>query len=67
MAEDIGYEFDRVHLQNAIYRPIAHGQMNLDNQKIRKGLASIFSGESALKMDVVSFPDAPDIHKSQEN
>ncbi|PRW24798.1 hypothetical protein CSC03_2983 [Enterobacter hormaechei] len=41
--------------------------MNLDNQKIRKGLASIFSGESALKMDVVSFPDAPDIHKSQEN
>lgn len=36
MAEDIGYEFDRVHLQNAIYRPIAHGQMNLDNQKFVK-------------------------------
>ena len=25
MAEDIGYDFDRVHLQNAIYIPVAHG------------------------------------------
>jgi len=57
MAEDIGYEFDRVHLQNAIYIPLAHGQMNLDNEKIRKGLASVFSGEGTLKMDVVSFPE----------
>lgn len=61
MAEDIGYEFDRVHLQNAIYIPIAHGQMNLENEKIRKGLASIFSGEGTLKMDVVSFPDKDNV------
>ncbi|WP_152082732.1 DUF6680 family protein [Enterobacter oligotrophicus] len=65
MAEDIGYDFDRVHLQNAIYIPVAHGQMNLDNQKIRKGLASIFSGETALKMDVISFPESSDDQKSQ--
>ncbi|HGY4245020.1 TPA: DUF6680 family protein, partial [Citrobacter freundii] len=65
MAEDIGYDFDRVHLQNAIYIPVAHGQMNLDNQKIRKGLASIFSGETALKMDVVSFPESSDAQNSQ--
>ncbi|HGY4930351.1 MULTISPECIES: DUF6680 family protein [Citrobacter] len=44
MAKDIGYDFDRVHLQNTIYIAVAHGQINLDNLKIRKGMASIFSG-----------------------
>ena len=44
MAKDIGYDFDRVHLQNTIYIAVAHGHINLDNLKIRKGMASIFSG-----------------------
>lgn len=52
MAVDIGYDFDKAHLQNAIYSPTAHGEMNQDQFKIRKGLASILSGEQAVKIEL---------------
>lgn len=57
IAEDIGYDFERVQLQTPSYSPIAHGAIENDQLLIRKGLASIFSGESALKMEIVNIPE----------
>lgn len=54
MAKDIGYDFDRVHLQNAIYSPIAHGDLEKDQFKIRKGLAAILAGEQTMKVELTS-------------
>lgn len=56
IAEDIGYDFDRIQLQNAIYSPIAHGEIENEQAKIRKGLASVFTGESSLKMEITGIP-----------
>lgn len=56
IAEDLGYDFDRSQLQNAIYSPIAHGDLENDQIKIRKGLASVLSGEIPLKMEVTKTP-----------
>ncbi len=57
IAEDIGYDFDRIQLQNAIYSPIAHGTIENEQAKIRKGLASVFSGESPIKMEITGIPN----------
>ena len=57
IAEDIGYDFDRVQLQNSVYSPIAHGNIENEQEKIRKGLASVFAGESSLKMEITSMPN----------
>jgi len=54
MATDVGYEFDKVYLENAIYSPIAHGDINMDYLKIRKGLASLLSGENPVKVDLIN-------------
>lgn len=56
IAKDIGYDFERVQLQTAIYSPIAHGEIENDQLKIRKGLASIFTDEGAIKMEIVGIP-----------
>ncbi|HDT2542800.1 TPA: hypothetical protein QHK75_002823 [Klebsiella aerogenes] len=56
IAKDIGYDFERVQLQTAIYSPIAHGEIENDQLKIRKGLASIFTEEGAIKMEIVGIP-----------
>lgn len=53
MATDIGYDFDKVHLENAIYSPNAHGDINIDQIKIRKGLASLLSGENPVKVELI--------------
>lgn len=57
IAKDIGYNFERVQLQTAIYSPVAHGEIENDNMRIRKGLASVFSGEHPLKMEIVGIPN----------
>ncbi|WP_319802684.1 DUF6680 family protein [Klebsiella aerogenes] len=31
IAKDIGYDFERVQLQTAIYSPIAHGEIENDH------------------------------------
>ena len=60
IAKDIGYDFERVQLQTAIYSPIAHGEIENDQLKIRKGLASIFSDDGAIKMEIVGIPSRTD-------
>jgi len=57
IAKDIGYDFERVQLQTPTYSPIAHGTIENDQLRIRQGLASIFSGENALKMEIVNIPE----------
>ncbi|WP_325917434.1 DUF6680 family protein [Klebsiella aerogenes] len=36
IAKDIGYDFERVQLQTAIYSPIAHGEIENDQLKRRR-------------------------------
>jgi hypothetical protein len=39
IAKDIGYDFERVQLQTAIYSPVAHGAIENDQLKIRQGVS----------------------------
>ena len=56
MATFLGYDFDPVELKNDVYSPIAHGQLETDQDLIRRGLVSLFKGELAVSMDVRRLP-----------
>lgn len=48
MGVSLDYKFDKVMLRRTAYSPVAHGDIEFDQQKIRKGLAKILSWEASL-------------------
>lgn len=63
----LGYNFNRVEISKELYSPIAHAQIETEQDIIRRGLARLFSGEIALPMDVKSLPvDPNELHEQQD-
>jgi hypothetical protein len=65
IAKDVGFKFDRVQLKKGSYTPIAHGNLEYEQNAIRKLALKLLSGESSLKMDVASFPIDDEALKTQ--
>lgn len=59
MAVRLGYTLNKVEIKNEIYSPRKHGDIESDQDVIRRGLALLLSGKIALPMDVKSFPGDP--------
>jgi len=57
----IGYRFDRVQLKRGAYSPIAHGEIEEEQNELRKAFLSLVTGKHALKMNVVSMPIDPEV------
>ena len=55
IAKDVRYQFDRVQLKKGAYSPQAHGDLEHEQNTVRKLVLKVLSGEKALKMDVASF------------
>jgi hypothetical protein len=55
----LGYHFNAAEM-NRIYFPTAHGNMFADQDAIRRGVAALLKGESALPMAVKEFPGSPE-------
>lgn len=66
MGKSLGYEFDEVHVKKGVYAPEAHGRLEDENALVRRGLIRVLYGDSALKMDVESFPVSEEEVKEQE-
>ena len=64
MGKSLGYSFDQVDIKRGVYTPLAHGQDENDWRHLRWLLLKVFSGQSALKMDVATFPSNPDAVKA---
>ena len=45
MGEALGYHFDKVKIKKGIYFPKGHGEAELDNLLIRKGMVNIITGK----------------------
>jgi hypothetical protein len=59
MALALGYEdFDKTYIKNQSYMPQWHGDIELEQTIIRKGLAEILAGKKDFPMRVTSFPFA---------
>ncbi len=57
MGTSLGYELDKVHLKTQAYRPTAHGETELQEAAIRKGLADLLGGKRPLEIVPVAPPE----------
>lgn len=48
MSNSLGYDFDKTHIKNSVYLPVAHGNLEQDQNVIRTGLVNIFTGKAAF-------------------
>ena len=53
MGLSLGYKFDKSLIKRNIYSPIGHGQVEQENDIIRRGIANIFGGDGAVPFYVV--------------
>lgn len=56
IANDLGYEFDRMQITKSAYSPVGAWEEQKANEALRSSLTAVFSGERALKMDIKHFP-----------
>ncbi|GLQ82550.1 hypothetical protein GCM10007881_60730 [Mesorhizobium huakuii] len=61
----LGYKFTKVELQRDVYSPKAHATYEAEQNVIRQGLFRLFSGETALPLDIKSFPVDSELAKRQ--
>jgi len=66
MATCLDYDFDEVLIRKGIYSPEAFEDLERDQHIIRKALVQVLTGQSALKMDVASFPIDEKIQEAQK-
>lgn len=53
MGDSLGYKFDKVMLKRTAYTPVAHGDMEHEQQLIRQGLSKILSGNASFPISFV--------------
>jgi hypothetical protein len=56
MALVLDYDFDKTHIKNSSYSPVAHGNTDTQNENIRKGLLEIFEGKKSVPMEITNWP-----------
>jgi hypothetical protein len=63
MALCLGFDFDKTHIKNSTYSPVAHGNLELDQNSIRLGLVNILTGKAAFP--IVAQPATDEEAKEQ--
>jgi hypothetical protein len=56
MAVVLDYDFDKTHIKNSSYAPIAHGELEDQQTAMRKGIIKVLSGESSIPMLISNLP-----------
>ena len=52
MANVLDYDFDKTHIKNSAYSPVAHGNTESENNEIRTGIIKILKGETSFPIEV---------------
>lgn len=58
MGDALGYDFDVVDINKGIYAPLAHANVELEQQQFRQGVIDFLQGESAVKMEITNMPQS---------
>lgn len=56
MAQVLNYDFDKTHIKNSSYSPVAHGNTEEEQQALRAGLLQVLDGKRPIPMAVVNWP-----------
>jgi hypothetical protein len=59
MGQCLGYDFDKTDIRRTSYFPRGHGEIELDQLRIRKGFADVVEGRKGLPVYVVQPPAPP--------
>ncbi len=60
ISQYLGYTFNRTEIENDIYHPTGLSDAAQDTDTIRKGVARLLTGETAIPMEVREFPAMED-------
>ncbi|MCJ8314198.1 MAG: hypothetical protein HRU38_18775 [Saccharospirillaceae bacterium] len=52
----LDYDFDKTHIKNSSYSPMAHGDIETQQDAIRQGLIAILEGKKTVQMEVTNWP-----------
>ena len=55
----LDYNFDKTHIKNSSYSPIAHGDIENEQGAIRKGLLEVLEGKKSVQMGITNWPQQP--------
>ena len=56
MARVLDYDFDKTHIKNSSYSPIAHGQQEDEYKALRKGLIEVLQGKKHIPIQIFDGP-----------
>lgn len=56
MAIVLNYDFDKTHIKNSSYSPRAHGDIEAQQEALRRGTIEILEGKRVLPMFVTNLP-----------
>lgn len=57
MANVLDYDFDKTHIKNSSYSPVAHGDMEAQIQALRKGAIELLDGKRSIPMFITNIPE----------
>ena len=57
MAIVLEYDFDKTHIKNSSYSPLAHGDLETEQIALRKGLIEVLDGKRVIPMYVTNLPN----------
>lgn len=60
MAQVLDYDFDKTHIKNSSYSPVAHGNIEDEQRAIRTGLIEALEGTRPIPMRIVNWPHSPE-------
>ena len=63
MANCLGYDFDKIHIKNSSYSPVAHGNLEEVHNVIRLGLANVLKGRVSIPVTLT--PRSPEDGEAQ--
>jgi hypothetical protein len=56
MAQVLDYDFDKTHIKNSSYSPLAHGKLENEQSAMRQGVIEILEGKRVLPMHITNWP-----------
>ena len=65
MAQVLDYDFDKTHIKNSSYSPVAHRKIEDEQSAMRQGVIEILEGKRVLPMHITNWPS--DNEHKQEN
>lgn len=60
MAQVLGYDFDKTHIKNSSYSPVAHGNIEDEQKALRVGLIEVLAGKRPVPMSIMNWPKGAD-------